>query len=83
MSSSLPPFARQWMNQWRSAAVELARVRDEELRQLSDEAANEAAAVMDTVAVGESLSGLVIQQRWFMRQMLLEAQNPQRESGKT
>jgi len=69
------------MSQWRSAAAELARVRDEELRQLNDPQAVEAAAAMDPCAVGEDFSGLVIQQRWFMRQLLLEQQGLRRQGG--
>ena len=62
----LPEFAQRWMEQWRHAAPELRRIRDEELRNLPAEVDMEDQS-------GEPEHGLVIQQRWFMRMQLLKA----------
>jgi hypothetical protein len=60
----LPDFADAWMQQWRHAAKELQRVRDDELRALPPEAPL-------NIEPSEVTSGLVTQQRWFMRQRIL------------
>jgi hypothetical protein len=70
--SEMPPFAQAWMNQWHAAAPELERVRREELRKL-DPALGISLPTSSTQAVAGSLSGLVEQQAWFMRAMLLAA----------
>ncbi len=69
-----PDFARQWLDQWRNAARELARVHDEELRALSASAALSASdALLDLArppSPGDARwthSGLIEQQRLFMR----------------
>ena len=31
---SLPPFAAEWMKQWKNAAIELQKVRDRELAEM-------------------------------------------------
>ncbi len=36
MPEQLPPNAQKWMAQWRSAAVELPKIRDRELRSMTD-----------------------------------------------
>lgn len=69
MTTPLPPFAKAWMEQWKQAAPELARVRAEELRAL-DSGANEASVA--SLADPGRMSGLVEQQAWFMRAMLLD-----------
>ena len=71
----LPEFASQWMRQWKRAAPELARIRDRELRAMNDAETVRAASVLDMEPRSPELhreNGLVIQQRWFMRQRLLE-----------
>ena len=64
MPESLPDFAQAWMAQWRNAAGELQRIRDEELRALRPEISPETETT-------EPTSGLVTQQRWFMRMHIL------------
>jgi hypothetical protein len=36
MSSELPPFAAQWIKQWKEAGPRLQAIRDEELRRLGE-----------------------------------------------
>jgi len=76
MSEPLPPFARQWMAQWKRAAVELPRVRAAELRQLRSSQVTDAMSLLDNTyndAVENPYENpLVIQQRWFMRLQLLQ-----------
>ena len=68
----LPDFASQWMRQWSGAAVELARIRDQELRDLpASEAVDASAMLPDGHEHEAAVSGLVVQQQWFMRQALL------------
>lgn len=66
---ALPPFAAEWMQQWRSAGVALAEQRADELRAMTDEQALAASEAL--LEIGASLplsperwttSGLVIQQ---------------------
>ena len=70
----LPPFAKQWMQQWRRAARELPQVRASELRALGSAQVLMASEVMELPSPqpAAETSGLVSQQRWFMRQRLLE-----------
>ena len=71
----LPDFADQWMAQWRRAARELPRIRDEQLRKMEPSASLVPSAIVDvqpTAFLDARISGLVIQQRWFMRQRLLQ-----------
>jgi hypothetical protein len=68
--TEMPPFAKAWMDQWRAAAPELARVRREELRKLD---ATASVLLPQAPGTAGSLSGLVEQQAWFMRAMLLAA----------
>ena len=71
---NLPDFAKQWMQQWKRAARELPRIRAAELRAIGDEQAVAASGVLDlpNLEPAPEQNGLVIQQRWFMRQRLLE-----------
>lgn len=75
-----PPVAEEirqkWIQSWRSAAVELSRIDDEELRQLSDEAVlasicGTSLPCVDEVEVAER-NGLVTLQAWFTRFRLLQ-----------
>ncbi len=70
-SEYLPEFSQEWLNQWQRARSELAKVRDAELRSLTSSDVARATGVLATYGPPES-SGLVIQQRWFMRQRLLQ-----------
>ena len=74
----LPPMSddkkKLWMSQWRSAAIELEKMRAQELRGLSEQ---DSADLFNRCAVPESdywispdraqSSGLVEQQKFFMR----------------
>ena len=75
MTEPLPHFARDWMAQWKRAAKELSKIRTAELRQLPPSVPVDAMALLD-VAPGPPSNphdnGLVIQQKWFMRQRLLQ-----------
>ena len=68
-NKALPDFAPQWMAQWKRASVELARVRDQELREMGQ---GNSLNQVQIPPIQPPLNGLVIQQRWFMRQRLLE-----------
>jgi hypothetical protein len=74
----LPEFAAEWAAQWKAATPRLQAVRDEELRQLSQEL--EASAVRESAPIAYDLyperNGLVIMQRWFQRKMILDRQAP-------
>ena len=61
------------MEQWKRAARELPRVRARELRALGSGQVLMAGEVMDLLSSlpADQTSGLVIQQRWFMRQRVL------------
>ncbi len=74
----IPEWADAWMAQWRNAERNLPIVRQQELRQLPP------GQLISVVAPQEPegdtsdrnrWSGLVIQQRWFMRQRLLELES--------
>lgn len=73
-AESLPPFAKAWMQQWRRAAVELPKVRDAELRQMGNGTDPAGLSQLD-LAADQPSSGLIQQQRWFMRQRLLETRD--------
>ena len=47
MTEPLPPFAKEWMAQWRYAAQELPKIRDRELRELTDQRAIAAAIALE------------------------------------
>ena len=67
--SNLPPYAEKWAQQWKRAAGALQAVRDQELRQLGGSPSGIAAGhrVYDR---NPERHGMVIMQRWFMRQAL-------------
>lgn len=73
-TESLPEFAAQWLTQWRRAAENLPKIREAELRQLDPGQLSDAMLLLDDAHI-EKMSGLVIQQRWFMRQRLLETRD--------
>ena len=70
----LPEFAQQWVNQWKAAAPRLQAIRDQELRQLS--AGSQSTQSGDSIPLAydryPERNGLVIMQRWFQRQMILD-----------
>ncbi len=74
----LPEFASQWIQQWKQAGPALQAVRDQELRQLGGAPSGFAAGhrVFDR---HPERHGMVIMQRWLMRQALLDAQALQNE----
>ena len=84
MTEPLPDFARDWMAQWRQAAKELARIRAAELRQLRASDQLDAMGLLD-ICPGSPPnphdSGLVIQQKWFIRQRLLQLAAEEPNSG--
>jgi len=65
----LPSFAKQWAQQWKRATPALQAIRDQELRQLDGDSGGIAAGyrVYDR---NPERHGMVIMQRWFMRQAL-------------
>ena len=71
--ATTPEEQRAWMAQWRSAAVELEKVKIAELRALTEEQAARDSEVL--LSLGpfpldpqrQSSSGLVEQQRWFRK----------------
>lgn len=67
--SNLPPFAKQWAQQWKQAGPALQAIRDQELRQLGGDSGGVAGGhrVYDR---NPERHGMVIMQRWFMRQAL-------------
>jgi hypothetical protein len=75
--SGVPPVdadAKRWMEQWRSAAVALARIRDREIAALTDAAALEAADTLLAIGARTPLphrrviwSGLIDLQRQLHR----------------
>ncbi len=73
--SSNPDFAEEWMQQWRNAERLLPEIRERELAEMDD---NRELLCLDWVYPElplEEVSGLLIQQRWFMRQRLLETRD--------
>jgi len=78
MNESLPNFAKDWMAQWKRAAVELPKIRAAELRRLRPSDATDAISLLDLYPASPTNpheNGLVIQQKWFMRQRLLQLQS--------
>lgn len=67
--SNLPPFAKQWAQQWKRAAPALQAIRDQELRQLGGQPSGIAAGHRVYERYPER-HGMVIMQRWLMRQAL-------------
>jgi hypothetical protein len=77
----LPAFAKEWMAQWRFAAQELPKIRDRELRALTDQQAIDLLDVVDNPQNDHqvtSVNGLVIQQAWFVRMHILQLLGKQR-----
>ncbi len=72
---SLPDFAEQWMEQWRNAARLLPEIRERELAELDDSAKLLSLDWVYPEVPTEEISGLLIQQRWFMRQRLIETRD--------
>lgn len=77
--SELPEFAKQWAQQWKQAAPALQAIRDQELRQLgsgtSDSVAGTTVAGHFVYDKNPERHGMVIMQRWFMRQALCKSQS--------
>ena len=71
MADPLPPFADQWIAQWKAAAPRLQVVRDEELRRTGGGPRRtvDGARIFDR---HPERHGMVIMQRWFMRRHLLD-----------
>jgi hypothetical protein len=69
MPSPLPPFANEWMAQWRHAAVELPKIRASELRALTEQQVIAAAISLEPQRPYElrTGSGMVEMQRVFSR----------------
>lgn len=70
--SDSPPFAAEWCSRWKSAAVALERVHDDELRALSAaEALRRTEALLSMAApssvVPSSTSGFIAQQAAFSK----------------
>ena len=84
MSSQLPPYAKQWAQQWKHAAPALQAIRDEELRRLDQRDGSQRQPGDEVPQAGQSVvpqlydryperHGMVIMQRWFMRLALLSS----------
>lgn len=71
MTSELPTYARQWVQQWIEAAPRLQAIRDEELRRLDDPKGPgiPEAKLYDN---RPDLHGMVSMQRWLVRKHLLD-----------
>ena len=69
MPEQLPSNAQKWMAQWRSAAVELPKIRDRELRSMTDMQiiANAIALEPGRPYPLRPESGMVVMQQWFQR----------------
>jgi hypothetical protein len=63
----LPPFASEWMAQWRIAAARLESLRRREIRDLTEASAARVFALLDPPRPYQlrPSSGLIEQQRWF------------------
>jgi len=71
--SNLPSFAKQWAQQWKRAAPALQAIRDQELRQLDGDSGGASGGTASGHRVYDrnpERHGMVIMQRWFMRQAL-------------
>lgn len=74
---TLPPFADEWIRQWKQAAPKLQAIRDEELRRRGNQSISKASGTARAAGVllydrYPERHGMVIMQRWFMRRYLLE-----------
>ena len=70
MNTSTPEQQRQWMAQWRHAAVELELQRGRELIEMTDAEALRLSDILLSMPVERperDNSGLVEQQRWFQK----------------
>lgn len=67
MPEQLPPNAQKWMAQWRSAAEELPKIRDRELRSMTDMQIIENAIALEPARPYplRAESGMVVMQQWF------------------
>ena len=72
MPSDLPPFAAEWVQQWKDAAPRLQAIRDEELRRLGDEPGSSPPEHRVYERYPER-HGMVIMQQWFMRRQMLDS----------
>ncbi len=77
MPTNVPNFdsltpEQQWMKAWRSAAIELPKIRANELKQLDDSKVFELMGSTDATEI--SSNGFAIQQVWFSRFHILELQ---------
>ncbi len=64
MTEPLPPFAKEWMAQWRFAAQELPKIRARELRAMTDEQVVAAAVSLEPLEPYElrTSSGMIAMQ---------------------
>ena len=69
---ALPPYAAEWMAQWRHAAKELPKIRAKELRDLADRDSFELLHQHDLPEEDTYSNGLVVQQSWFSRFRILQ-----------
>ncbi len=67
MPEPLPPYAQEWMAQWRNAAEELPKIRDRELRSMTDMQIIENAIALEPARPYplRAESGMVVMQQWF------------------
>ena len=70
--TNLPPFAKQWAQQWKSAGPALQAIRDQELRQLDGERTSGNAVGHRVYDRYPERHGMVTMQKWFLRRALLE-----------
>ena len=78
MSSELPSFASQWVQQWKDAAPRLQAIRDEELRRLGQEAKG-SESVQRVYEKYPERHGMVTMQKWFMRRQMIETRTKKDE----
>ena len=69
MPEPLPHYAQEWMAQWRNAAEELPKIRDRELRSMTDMQIIENAIALEPERPYplRAESGMVVMQQWFQR----------------
>jgi hypothetical protein len=72
--TDLPPFASQWVQQWKDAAPRLQAIRDEELRRLGN-GTNVPSSSYRIHDKYPERHGMVIMQQWFMRRYILSQAN--------
>ena len=72
MPSELPPFATEWVKQWKDAAPRLQAIRDEELRRRGGQPKKTPVAEHRIYEKYPDQHGMVMMQRWFMRKLLLD-----------